>query len=177
MEKIRLQSAMAVSLVLIASLTFLSVISLAKDDIDNSQSFGGSSALGSARSERRIMELVNEERTKSRVGNLVWDSRLASLARSYSRKMANENFFGHKDGDGKNLVDRIKDFEITNWRGVGENLFFCKGYDDPAATAVLGWMNSAGHRSNLLKNSWKSTGVGIARSSDGRVYVTQVFMN
>ena len=126
--------------------------------------------------EKKILELVNQERRKRRLNDLVWDSKLGNLARSYSSKMANENFFGHKDSKGKSLIDRANDFNITNWTGLGENLYFCKGYDDPTEPALAGWLKSPGHRTNMLKNSWTSTGIGIAKASDGRIYVTQVFM-
>ncbi len=166
----------AISVVLIASVLFLSANAFAVDDVQTAVFFSGSSAARSSSSEKRLLELVNAERAKINAGTLKWDSRLGNLARNYSSKMASENFFGHKDRSGKSLIDRIKDFDITNWTGIGENLYSCQGYDDPTEPAVLGWLKSSGHRANLLNSSWKSTGIGIAKSSDGKIYVTQVFM-
>lgn len=158
------------------SILFLSGNVFANENINNSTFYYGSFSFSRLAGEKKILDLVNEERRKRRLTSLVWDSKLASLARSYSSKMARENFFGHKDKQGSTLIQRAKDFNITNWSGIGENLYSCKGYDDPTEPAVSGWMKSPGHRSNMLNNSWKSTGIGIAKASDGKIYVTQVFM-
>lgn len=138
---------------------------------NNSFSFFSSSAI-----EKKILELINKERRKRRLDELSWDSRLAGLARSYSGKMARENFFGHRDSKGNSLVDRAREYNIKNWSGLGENLYFSKGIDDPTSSAVTGWLKSPGHRANLLNSSWTTTGIGIAKAKDGRIYITQVFM-
>ncbi len=178
MKQIYPQGVKALFAALFTSIIFLSGNVFAIDNIDNSLFYSGSSAASFSRSvgERKILDLVNEEREKRRMPILKWDSRLANLARSYSSKMARENFFGHKDSNGSTLIQRAKEFNITDWSGIGENLYYCKGFDDPTEPAFAGWMKSAGHRSNMLNNSWKTTGIGIARSSDGKIYVTQVFM-
>ncbi len=126
--------------------------------------------------EHQIFELVNAQRHKSGLNILDWDENLARMARVYSEKMVNENFFEHADLDGKTVVDRAKDSHIKNWRKIGENLFYCEGYRDFDAVAVSGWMNSATHRRNILDGDWTATGIGIAESNDGRIYITQVFL-
>lgn len=173
MTKTRIVPAIA----LIAIFGLSSVNVSADDNVGNATLFNGSSSSKFSSSERKIFDLVNDEREKLKKGTLDWDTRLAALARSYSAKMARENFFGHRDSKGKSLLDRINEFKISNWSGVGENLYSCEGYDDPTLPAVAGWMGSSGHRSNMLKSSWKYTGIGVARSSTGKIYVTQVFMN
>lgn len=159
-----------------AFLIFSNESVFANNNLSNLTFYNGSFSFFKKSGETKILEMVNEERRKRNLSSLVWDSRLASLARSYSSKMANEDFFSHTDKKGKNLVDRVKEFNIKKWNGIGENLYFCKGYDDPTVPAFKGWMKSPGHRSNILNSSWKSTGIGIAVASDGRIYVTQVFM-
>lgn len=166
----------AIFVATLAFLTFGSGNTLANDNLNHSIYFHGSSSSRSLLAEKRIWQMINEERSKDGSGSLVWDARLANVARSHSDKMASEDFFGHKDKNGKNLVDRMRAINLTNWSGVAENLYFCKGFDDPTTAAVMGWLKSSGHKSNLLNKSWKSTGIGIATSSDGKVYVTQVFM-
>lgn len=167
---------MAIAVLFFTAIVFTSGNFRANDDRSQFIFFNGSSFFSKATGEKKVFELINEERRKRRLNDLVWDSRLGSLARAYSSKMANENFFSHRDLKGKSLVDRANDFNITNWSGLGENLYFCRGYDDPTDRAVEGWLKSPGHRANLLKSSWTSTGIGIAKASDGRIYVTQVFM-
>lgn len=125
--------------------------------------------------ERAILDLINEERRKRRLNALMWDNKLGQLARSYSRKMARENFFSHYDSKGNNLENRARDFKIT-WTSIGENLYFCKGFDNPAEAAVEGWLKSPSHRANMLGRNWSATGIGLAETRDGRVYVTQIFL-
>ena len=126
--------------------------------------------------EREIFDLINRERGKKGLGELNWDSNLSRLARAYSQKMARENFFSHYDGDGGSVETRAKDMRIKNWSKIGENLFFCEGYDNPNVMAVRGWMQSPTHRENILDPDYTDSGIGIAFTGGGRIYVTQVFI-
>jgi uncharacterized protein YkwD len=127
--------------------------------------------------ERKIFELINKERQKKSLNSLSWDSKLADLARSYSQKMARESFFDHYDRNGNSLADRAKAMRITGWRLLGENLFMCDDVDEEYSNiAVKGWMKSSGHRQNILERKFNQTGIGVARSRDGMIYVTQVFV-
>ncbi len=137
---------------------------------------GGSRELNKANNERYILDLINGQRAKYSLGSLRWNSSLSDLARSYSKKMARERFFSHYDNDGKSLAERASEMKITKWRLIGENLFMCEGYDQFAQLAVKGWMKSPGHRQNILENRFNETGIGIAKSRDGTIYITQVFM-
>ncbi len=126
--------------------------------------------------EYQIFELVNAERHRNRLNELDWDDYLAQMARAYSKKMAKENFFAHSDFDGKTVVDRAKDSRIKNWRKIGENLFYYEDNYNFDALAVKGWMESPTHRQNILDRNWTATGIGVAESRDGRIYITQVFL-
>lgn len=126
--------------------------------------------------EERIFELINDERIKKGLATLNWNSKLAEIARDFSQKMAKEKFFDHYDRDRKSVVDRAKDKKVKNWRRLGENLFMSDGYENVAKIAVRGWMRSASHRSNILDANYEETGIGIAYSRDGKIYITQVFM-
>lgn len=126
--------------------------------------------------EQQIHYLVNNERRKKGLSDLYWDEDLARLARNYSKKMARESFFSHFDNDGNSVVERAKDSDIRGWNKIGENLFFCEGYDSFDALAVRGWMNSAEHRRNILDRQFTTTGIGVAQTRDGRIYITQVFI-
>jgi uncharacterized protein YkwD len=176
MIKTRLKCVMALLVATLTGLTFACGTLFANGNLSDLTYFNSASFLRKTSDEKRILQMVNEERAKYRAGSLVWDSTLASVARSYSNKMASENFFSHKDRTGKGLVERLKDADVTNWTGLAENLYFCQGFDDPLTSAVAGWMKSSGHRTNLLNSSWKSSGIGMAKAADGKVYVTQIFM-
>lgn len=133
-------------------------------------------ALSLGGEETRIFELINRERQKKRLRDLEWDDRLADVARSYSRKMAREGFFDHYDNDGKTVADRVSMAKVKGWSKIGENLFYCDPLDEVAAFAVRSWMGSPTHRQNILDPAWSGTGIGIAVSRDGGIYITQIFI-
>lgn len=126
--------------------------------------------------EAEIFHLVNVERTRSRLAPLAWDDRLGRLARSYSRQMAREGFFSHYDDDGNSVAERSRREGAGHWRKIGENLFTMTSHPQFTAMSVRGWMRSTSHRRNIQDREWTATGVGVAKSRDGRIYVTQVFV-
>lgn len=107
---------------------------------------------------------------------LVWDERLARVARDYSRQMSKESFFGHVDPRGKAVQDRIGRTDIISWRKVGENLFWVADLDDFGPLAVSKWMASPTHRDNILDREWTTTGIGVWCNDDSRCYATQIFL-
>ncbi len=125
--------------------------------------------------ERNIFILVNYQRKKRKLGKLRWSNELGKMARDYSRRMAEEDFFDHYDSDGKSVVDRAKSSEIKGWTKIGENLFFSEGYISPSTLAVTGWLDSPTHRINMLDKEWTHTGIGIYEKKR-KTYVTQVFI-
>ena len=131
--------------------------------------------LAQSGSEGEVFDMVNRERSRARLRSLEWDSRLARLARDYSRQMAREGFFDHYDPAGRTVIDRAQKARLSNWSSIGENLFFCDPHDYFAETAIRGWMKSRTHRTNMLDRNWTATGVGIATARDGSIYITQVF--
>ena len=126
--------------------------------------------------EYEIFQLINRERSRSRLSALRWDNGVAELARSYSRKMANEGFFDHVDRDGNSVIQRADRSNVKGWQKIGENLFVCEPINRFSDIAVRGWMKSPAHRRNVLDREWTTTGIGVARARDGSIYVTQVFI-
>ena len=133
-------------------------------------------AAGFEDDEFQIFQLINSERYKNHLENLEWDDKLAEMARDYSQKMARDNFFEHTDLEGKTVVQRAGDWRLKNWSKIGENLFFCQGVRNFDALSVRGWMKSPTHRENILDKSWTTTGIGIAVSKNGKVFITQIFI-
>ncbi len=127
--------------------------------------------------EFQIFQLINAERYKNRLENLEWNDELADVAREYSEKMADENFFEHTDFEGKTLFDRIREHGIRKWSKIGENLFVCRGIKNFSSFAVQNWMKSPSHQRNILDYDWTTTGIGIAKSGNGKIYITQVFIS
>ena len=126
--------------------------------------------------ERRVFELVNSEREKNGLNRIEWNPALAQLARNYSEQMADEKFFSHFDKNGASVQDRAEFMKIRGWSKIGENLFVCSGTSKFTALAVQKWMKSPSHKQNILDAEWTTSGIGVAESSDGEIYITQVFM-
>ena len=126
--------------------------------------------------ERDVFDLINQQRVKHKLGNLIWNDKLSKMARAYSKQMAKENFFSHFDSEGRSIVERADDFEIDDWKKIGENLFFSEGYVSPSRIAVNGWRKSPSHWKNILDKEWTHTGVGAYETRNGKTYITQVFV-
>jgi uncharacterized protein YkwD len=126
--------------------------------------------------EKDILKLINKQREKSGLANLNWNTELVKLAQLYSKKMARERFFSHIERNGYGVAERAEALHITNWLKIGENLFMASGVKNLGKFAVDKWMLSSGHRQNILDTQYTDTGIGIAESNDGKIYVTQVFI-
>ena len=136
-----------------------------------------SSAPSSASSlERRAFDLINAQRIANGESPLVWDAELSRMARMHSESMARGGYFDHTGPDGRGMVSRAHGGNIRGWSAMAENIAYNQNYDDPAAFAVERWMRSHKHRDNVLNASFTRSAVGVARSADGRVFLTQVFI-
>ena len=135
-----------------------------------------SSASVAANLERKVFNVLNAVRQDQGLQKLEWNDDVAAVARMHSQNMANEKFFSHRGSDGSMVDDRADRVGLGTWRTIGENIAYMRGYDDPAALAVEKWMESTAHRKNLLGPNWKESAVGVAITSDGTYYLTQVFL-
>jgi uncharacterized protein YkwD len=125
--------------------------------------------------EDTVHALINEQRTGNGLAPLVHDEAIRAVARAHSQDMVARDFFDHVNPDGLDPFDRLA-MDFITYSAAGENIAWNRGYSDPAAVAVEGWMNSSGHRANILNGTYTHTGVGVARSeADGAWYFTQVF--
>lgn len=126
--------------------------------------------------EQRVRRLINEQRRRAKLPPLAWREDVARAARDHSKNMAERNFFDHEDPRLGNVDKRLNRFRIP-WRACGENIFMLHGYENPAQVAVQGWMESPGHRANILQKEFTHAGVGVLyRSRDRRYYLTQIFI-
>lgn len=123
-----------------------------------------------------IFYLVNAERRKNNITDLVWDNQLSEMARNYSEQMARENFFDHFDPNGFDIVTRAKNAQLKHWSKIGENLFSIEKLRNYDAFAVSSWMRSPTHRRNILDSDFNTAGIGIARSNSGEIFITQIFI-
>jgi uncharacterized protein YkwD len=88
--------------------------------------------------------------------------------------MAEQNFFSHTAPEGDTMVDRVRSARIFYF-AVGENLFKGTNLRQPAVDAVEGWMNSPGHRENILRAEYREMGIGVWRKGN-TYYFTQLLM-
>jgi len=126
--------------------------------------------------EQRVHRLINEQRTRAKLPPLAWHEQVAQAARDHSKNMAERDFFDHHDPRLGDVDKRLTRFRIP-WRACGENIFVLAGYSNPAQVAVQGWMESPGHRANILTAEFTHAGVGVYyRKRDKHYYLTQIFI-
>ena len=131
-----------------------------------------SNVTSEAAMEAEVLRIVNEERAKQGLGALKRASDLDAVARAHSADMINRHFFDHTNPDGKSPFDRLHSAGIT-YRAAGENIAY--GQRD-AQSVMTAWMNSSGHRKNILNSSYTEIGIAAVKNSGGTIYWTQVFV-
>jgi len=119
--------------------------------------------------EEEVIRLVNEIRKSYGLNTLTSNWQLSRVARYKSQDMHDKSYFSHQSPTYGTPFEMIKNFGIK-YNAAGENI--AKGYATPQAV-VDGWMNSAGHRANILNASFKEIGVGYVSSGN---YWTQMFI-
>ncbi|MCY8143245.1 CAP domain-containing protein [Bacillus haynesii] len=119
--------------------------------------------------EKEVVELTNAERKKQGLKPLTLDEKLSKVARTKSQDMKDNNYFDHNSPTYGSPFDMMKKFGIT-YRTAGENI--AKGQKTPQEV-VKAWMNSEGHRKNIMNPNFTHIGVGYVK--DGN-YWTQQFI-
>ncbi len=120
--------------------------------------------------EMEVVRLVNIERQKAGLAPFSYSGELSKVARAKSQDMANNNYFSHNSPTYGDPFAMMRSFGIQ-YRTAGENI--AKGYSS-AQSVVNGWMNSPGHRANILNSSFGKIGVGYVNAK-GTTYWTQMF--
>ncbi|MFK4547701.1 uncharacterized protein YkwD [Streptomyces tendae] len=133
-----------------------------------SGSGAGSGATGGA--EAQVLALVNEERAAAGCSPVTANDKLTRAADDYSDVMANSGVMSHTGPDGSTMASRVEAAGYQ-WSTLGENI--ARGQAD-AASVMDSWMNSPGHRANILNCSFKELGVGV-HFGDGGPWWTQDF--
>lgn len=120
--------------------------------------------------EQEVIRLVNVKRAENGLKPLTYDWELSRVARYKSQDMKDNRYFSHTSPTYGSPFQMMKSFGIS-YRTAGENI--ARGYATPEAV-VNGWMNSSGHRANILNASFTRIGVGYV--ADGN-YWTQMFIS
>ena len=121
--------------------------------------------------EKQVASLTNSERKSAGFGRLILDSQLSKLARMKAEDMAKKGYFSHTSPTYGSAFDMMKKYGVS-YRTAGENI--AKGQKTPEAV-MNGWMNSSGHRANILSSMYTHIGVGYAKDSKGNTYWVQIF--
>lgn len=116
-----------------------------------------------------VRALVDDERAQAGCGSLEPQSQLDAAAQGHAEDMAANDYFDHTSLDGRSPTDRARDQGYQG--GVGENIAY--GYRT-AEEVMTGWMNSEGHRANILNCDYRYLGIGIA-DRNGTLYWVQNF--
>ena len=132
---------------------------------------------GLTEQETEIMGLVNQQRARGGLPPLKFSPRLAVIARGHSYDMAMRHYLAHNSPDGVAPAERISGVGI-GYKAVGENIYMDDLADsaDLPVRAMKGWLKSPEHLANIVSGTFTETGVGIAQSADGAIYVTQDFI-
>ncbi|EJW19835.1 CAP domain-containing protein [Paenibacillus alvei] len=120
--------------------------------------------------EQQVFDLANAVRVRNGEKPLQWNDKIAGTARKHSGDMGRRNFFDHNNPDGKSPFDRIKADGIV-YKSAGENI---AAGQTSAIFVHENWMNSKGHRANIL-GGFSSIGVGVYFGGPSKVYYTQNF--
>lgn len=122
--------------------------------------------------ENKVIELVNVQRSKAGLQLIKANWQVARVARYKSQDMINKGYFSHTSPTYGSPFDMMQSFGIK-FSSAGENI--AMGQRTPEEV-MNGWMNSPGHRANILSPSYTELGVGLAKDSQGRCYWTQMFI-
>ena len=122
--------------------------------------------------EKQVVILVNQERAKQGLAPLKYNWQLSRVARYKSEDMRDKNYFSHTSPTYGSPFDMMKNFGIK-YMAAGENI----AMGQPTAASVMtAWMNSPGHRANILSKNYTEIGVGVAKNTSGTIYWTQDFI-
>ncbi|MEK3988694.1 SafA/ExsA family spore coat assembly protein [Robertmurraya sp. FSL R5-0851] len=123
--------------------------------------------------ENQVVQLTNQQRAKYGLKPLVADWQLARVARYKSADMRDRNYFSHTSPTYGSPFDMMKNFGIS-YRSAGENI---AAGQRTAQEVVTAWMNSEGHRKNILSSGYTHIGVGYAQGGSKQHYWTQMFIS
>lgn len=134
------------------------------------QNSGQTSTISKEASE--VIRLVNVERSKNGLAPLKANAELSKVATVKAQDMIDKNYFSHTSPTYGSPFDMMKKFGI-NYTAAGENIAYGQKTPDEV---MNGWMNSSGHRANILNSNFTEIGVGVAQDKNGTPYWVQMFI-
>lgn len=122
--------------------------------------------------ETEVVRLVNAERSKAGQPALTENTELSNVARTKSEDFVNNNYFSHNSPTYGSPFEMLESFGIS-FTAAAENI---ASGQKTASEVMNSWMNSSGHRANILSPTYNQIGVGVARDNNGSLYWTQMFI-
>lgn len=121
--------------------------------------------------EKEVFDLINKQRTNNGLAALKNDSEVQRVARIKAQDMVDNNYFSHTSPTYGSPFDMLKSFKIS-YKTAGENI----AGNSSNSSVVTAWMNSSGHKANILNSNFNYTGIGVVSSPKyGKMYV-QLFI-
>lgn len=121
--------------------------------------------------EQEVFNLINQQRTNNGLSALQVDSEVQRVAKIKAQDMVTNNYFSHTSLTYGSPFDMLSSFKIS-YKSAAENI----AGNSSNSAAVNAWMNSSGHKANILNSSYNYTGIGVVSSSTyGKIYV-QMFI-
>ena len=121
--------------------------------------------------EKEVFNLINKQRTANGLSALKVDNEVQRVAKIKAQDMVNSNYFSHNSPTYGSPFEMLQKFKVS-YKTAGENI----AGNSSNSGAVNAWMNSSGHKANILNNSFNYTGIGVISSPKyGKVYV-QMFI-
>lgn len=137
----------------------------------NSSSNSGTQTSNMNSDEKEVFDLINKQRTNNGLDALKNDSEIQRVARIKAQDMVYNNYFSHTSPTYGSPFDMLKSFKIS-YKTAGENI----AGNSSNSSAVTAWMNSSGHKANILNSNFNYTGIGVVNSPKyGKMYV-QLFI-
>ena len=132
---------------------------------------GGNENASMSADEKEVFDLINKQRTNNGLQALKVDSEVQRVARIKAKDMVDNNYFAHESPIYGTPFEMLKSFKIS-YKTAGENI----AANSSNSSAVTSWMNSSGHKANILNSNFNYTGIGVASSAKyGKIYV-QMFI-
>lgn len=126
------------------------------------------------------LQLVNQSRSEHNLPPLTLETKLTKAAQFHAGDMLKRNYYDHASPEGQTVSGRFQAAGGNRWLLTAENIAKCDGCKPPLTKDYVrqmhkGWMNSPGHRANILHKGLETFGYGITVSKDGRLYAVQTF--
>ena len=137
----------------------------------NNQSSEKTTNVSLTSDEQEVFNLINQQRINNGLSALKIDAELQRVARIKAKDMVDSNYFSHTSPTYGSPFDMMKSFKIS-YKTAGENI----AGNSSNSSAVTAWMNSPGHKANILNGNFNYTGIGVVSGSKyGKIYV-QMFI-